>query len=83
MIQKWKYQDNSEMQDTVIKDKSAADNKIIYDNKDSVWLNSLNKLQQVGWRVNKDVFNVIKEEPYPTKPEEDDEELMGKGITRR
>ena len=77
MMQTWKYIDNSDMQEPVIKEKGADHNHLIEENKGKTWLQSITKLQQVGWRVDKRILEAVITDGGPTPPEdEDDKQLM-------
>lgn len=73
MMQSWTYIDNSEMQEPVIKEKSAAHNYMIERNKDSVWLKALDKLQGLGWRVDRRILEAVKLVPDEEKPDDEDD----------
>ncbi len=77
MMQSWSYRDNSDMQEPVIKEKSAAHNYIIDRNQGKTWLKALDNLQGIGWRVDKRILEAVKRVPEEEPPEDrDDKQRM-------
>lgn len=82
MMQTWSYGDEEPRTKAVIKGKKSSDTHIIRHNKDSAWLKSIDKLQQMAWTIDSRILKAIKEHGIEF-PETEDKELQQRYDSKR
>lgn len=82
MMQTWQWLEDEPRTRAVIKGKKGSDSHIIRHNKTSVWLNSINKLQQMPWMIDSRILIAIKAHDL-SFPKTEDKELQQRYDSKR